>query len=72
MLLKFSEELKQYYIYTRFNQLKHEFKIYVKLVPKSKVNPRENEIYFLITLNEEYPQKPPLLQCISNVYLYFI
>ncbi len=62
MLLKFPKELKQYYIYNRFNQLKHEFKIYVKSVPKSKVNPRENEIYFLITLNEEYPQKPTLLK----------
>lgn len=38
MLLKFPEELKQYCIYTRFSQLKHEFKIYVKLVPKSKIN----------------------------------
>ena len=71
IITKFPEELKQYYIYTRFNKKKNELKIFIKLIPKSKVNPRENEIYFLITLNEEYPQKPPILQCLTNVIYYF-
>ncbi len=69
IVIKFPEELKQYYIYTRFNEKVNEFKIFIKLLPKTKINPREYEIYFLITINKEYPQKPPILQCLSNVIL---
>ena len=61
--------MKEYYIYTNYIEISHEFKVYIKFNSKSKINPRENEIYFLITLNDSYPKKPPIVHCLSNVII---
>jgi hypothetical protein len=45
----------------------------VRLPQDSKLNSRLQEIYYLITINENYPQKPPFLQCLTDVnIIYFI
>ena len=43
----------------------------MRLPQDSKLNSRLQEIYYLITINENYPQKPPLLQCLTDVKIIY-
>ena len=58
--------MKDYYIYTRKEE-NNEFKIFIRLPPKSKYNTRIQDIFYSIIINENYPEEPPLLQCLTDV-----
>ena len=54
-------------IYTKLYLKSTEFQIFYKLLPNTKLNKRECEIYFLIIVKENFPEKPPTLTCLSDV-----
>lgn len=54
-------------IYTKLYLKTTEFQIFYKLLPNSKLNKRECEIYFLLIIKENFPEKPPTLTCLSDV-----
>ena len=62
----FSSDQKEYYIYTRFDHKKRIFKIFVRLNAKTTINKRPYFIYFLVTINEKFPEAPPVVNCLTN------
>ena len=64
---KFPTKKNEYYSYIKYNEIEREIKIFFKFYPNTKLNKREKEIYFIIIINEEYPQKAPIVQCIYDV-----
>ena len=70
-MIKFPKVLKEYYIYTRYDNKNYIFKIFVKLFKKTNVNNRKYDIYFVIIINKEFPVKPPIVNCLSDVKYYF-
>ena len=67
ILMNFPQETSDFYIYTRYNQKDRILKIFVTLLKNSKINYRENNINFLVIINEEYPNKAPFVFCFTNV-----
>ena len=67
ILMNFPQETSDFYIYTRYNQKDRILKIFVTILKNSKINYRENNINFLVIINEEYPNKAPFVFCLTNV-----
>lgn len=66
-LMKFPPEISDFIINTKYNHKTRVLKIFVTLEKESKINPRENNITFNIIINEKFPEKPPMVFCISDV-----
>ena len=60
---------KEIMIYTKLYLKSSQFQIFYKLLPNSTLNKREYEIYFLIIIKENFPEKPPTLTCLTDVKL---
>ena len=71
-LLKYPQETSNYYVYTKYNEKIHLFKIFVTLLKETKINKRDINITFLITLDKEFPAKPPMVFCLTDVKKYFL
>ena len=73
LLMNFPEETSEFYVYTRYSEKNGFLKIFVSLLKNTKINYREININFLITLNKEFPSNPPKVFCLTDVnYIYFI
>lgn len=66
-LLKYPQETSNFYVYTKYNEKLHLFKIFITLLRNTPINKRDNSINFLITLDKEYPAKPPMVFCLTDV-----
>ena len=69
LIMKFPQETSEFYVYTKYNENENDrtFKIFVSLLKETKINYREMNINFLITINEEFPDKPPMVFCLTDV-----
>ena len=67
LLLKFPQEISEFYVYYKYNEKERILKIFVTLLKETKINYREFNIHFLIEVNEEYPKKAPLVFCFTDV-----
>ena len=67
LIMKFPQEKSDFYVYTKYSKKDRILKIYVSLAKESKINSREMTINFLIIVNEEFPNKPPLVFCFTDV-----
>ena len=56
----------------KLNEKKKKIKIFVSLINSSDTNNRNEDIDFLIETNEEYPEKAPMVFCLSCVSLILI
>jgi ubiquitin-protein ligase len=63
---------KEFHIYTKYNQDNFVFKIFVKLNLTINETEQQNKniFHFLIIITQNYPKQPPVLHCISHVYIY--
>lgn len=66
-LMKFPSEISDFYIHTKYNNKQRIFKIFVTLLRESKINSRDSNINFLLTINEKFPESPPMVFCLSDV-----
>lgn len=67
LLLNFPQENSDFYVYTKYSEKVRILKIFVCLLKKTKINNREMNINFLITINEEYPKIAPMVFCLTDV-----
>ena len=67
LIINFPQETSDFYIYTKYSQKDRILKIFVCLNRGSSINHREMNINFLMIVNEEFPNKPPLVFCSSDV-----
>lgn len=67
LLMNFPPNLNEFYIYTKYNPKKLTLKIFVNLLKNTQINHRDIDINFLITLDDKYPSKAPLVFCITDV-----
>ena len=67
LLMKFPQEISEYYVYNKYNEKKRILNIFVALLKETKINYRDFNINFLIEINEEYPKKAPLIFCFTDV-----
>lgn len=72
LLINFPQENSDFYVYTKYNEKYRILKIFVCLLKNSKINYREININFLITINEEYPSVPPIVFCLTDVIINYI
>ena len=71
-LMKYPQETSNFYVYYKYNENIHLFKIFVTLLKETKINKRDINITFLITLDKEFPAKPPMVFCLTDVKKYFL
>lgn len=67
LLMKYPQEISDFYIYHKYDEKKRILKIFVTLLKETKINYREFNINFLVLINEEYPNKAPIVFCFTNV-----
>ena len=67
LIMNFPQETSDFYVYTKYSEKDRILKIFVSLLKETKINYREMNINFLIILNEEYPNKPPMVFCLTDV-----
>jgi hypothetical protein len=67
LIINFPQETSDFYVYTKYSQKDRILKIFVSLNKDSKINSREMTINFLIIVNEGFPNKPPLVFCLTDV-----
>ena len=67
LLMKYPQEISEFYVYNKYNEKQRILKIFVTLLKETKINYREFNINFLLELNEEYPKKAPLVFCFTDV-----
>ena len=73
LIMNFPQETSDFYVYTKFSAKDRILNIFVSLLKNTKINYREMSINFLVTINEEFPSKPPKVFCLTNVnYNYII
>ena len=65
--MNFPSETSEFYIYIKYYENYKILKIFVSLLRQTKINYREMNINFVIIINEEYPNKPPLVFCLTDV-----
>ena len=65
--MNFPNETSEFYIYIKYYENDKILKIFVSLLRQTKINYREMNINFEIIINEEYPYKPPLVFCLTDV-----
>ena len=69
LLMKYPQEISEFYVYNKYNEKERILKIFVTLLKETKINYREFNINFLLELNEEYPKKAPLVFCFTDVII---
>ena len=76
LIMTFPQEKSDFYVYTKYSEKERILKIFVSLLKNTQINYREININFLIIINEEYPSKPPMVFCLTDVnnkiYIIFI
>ena len=65
---KFSNISKYIYIYYKYDQKRIIFNIFVVVLKNEHYKYIKKNITYLITVTEEYPQKPPKVFCLSNFH----
>jgi ubiquitin-protein ligase len=65
--MNYPQETSDFYVYTKYSEKDRILKIFVSLLKETKLNYREMNINFMIILNEEYPSKPPMVFCLTDV-----
>lgn len=68
LIMNFPQETSEFYVYTKYSEKERFLKIFATLLKGSKINYREMNINFLITINEEFPNKPPMVFCLTDVH----
>ena len=73
LIMNFPQETSEFYVYTKYSEKDRILKIFVSLLKETKINYREMNINFLIIINEEFPNKPPMVLCLTDVnYIIYI
>ena len=72
LIMNFPQETSEFYVYTKYSEKDRILKIFVSLLKETKINYREMNINFLIILNEEFPNKPPMVFCFTDVNFIYI
>jgi hypothetical protein len=72
IIMNFPQEESEFYVYTKYSEKDKTLKIFVCLLKETKINNREMNINFLIIINEEFPNKPPMVFCLTDVNIYII
>lgn len=67
LIINFPQETSDFYVHTKYSQKDRILKIFVSLNRGSTINHREMNINFLMIINEEFPNKPPLVFCLTDV-----
>ena len=67
LIMNYPQETSDFYVYTKYSEKDRILKIFVSLLKETKLNYREMNINFMIILNEEYPSKPPMVFCLTDV-----
>ena len=67
LLLEFPQETSDYFVFSKYSTNDRILNIFVTLTKKTKINSRKSDINFIIVINEEYPNKAPLVFCLSDV-----
>ena len=67
LIMAFPQETSDFYVYTKYSEKDRILKIFVSLLKNTQINYREMNINFLIIVNEEYPNKPPMVFCLTDV-----
>lgn len=62
---------KGYKLNIKINEKTQKIKLFITLVNNSDTNDRNEDIDFLIEMNENFPENPPHVFCISCVKLYY-
>lgn len=67
LIMNFPQETSDFYIQIKYSEKVRILKIFITLLKNTKINYREMNINFLVTINEEFPNKPPKVFCLTNV-----
>ena len=67
LIINFPQETSEFYVYTKYSEKDRFFKIFVSLLKETKINYRAMNINFMMTINEEFPNKPPMVYCMTDV-----
>lgn len=67
LIINFPQETSDFYVYTKYSQKDKILKIFVSLRRDSSINHREMNINFLLIVNQEFPNKAPLVFCLTDV-----
>ena len=67
IIMNYPQETSNIYVYTKYSEKERILKIFVSLLKETKINYREMNINFMIVINEEYPSKPPMVFCLTDV-----
>ena len=67
LIMKFPQEKSGFYVYTKYSKKDRILQIFISLPKESKINSLEVTINFLLIVNEEFPNKPPLVFCLTDV-----
>lgn len=65
---KYSKDKESLYVYYKYDSKKNIFNIFVVIFFKYNYNYKTDDITYLITLGEEYPQKPPKVFCLTDFH----
>mgnify|MGYP002626142830 CR=1 FL=1 len=64
---KFPQETSDYFVFSKYSKNDRILRIFVSLAKQTKINGRKNSINFIIVINEEYPNRAPMVFCLSDV-----
>ena len=67
LIMKFPQETSEYFVYTKYLEKERNLNIFVTLTKETKINNRKDNINFLIVIDEQFPKKPPMVFCITDV-----
>lgn len=65
---KYSKDKESLYVYYKYDSKKRIFKIFVVIFFKYNYNYKTDDITYLITVGEDYPQKPPKVFCLTDFH----
>ncbi len=67
LTMEFPQETSDYFLFSKYSKKDRILNIFITLTKKTKINDRKNNIDFTIVINEEYPNKAPMVFCLSDV-----
>ena len=65
---KIKEKYNNIYIYYKYNSESLLLNIFIVIYKNKNEHYKNNEITYLITLEEDYPKKPPMVFCLTDFY----
>ena len=65
---KIKEKYNNIYIYYKYNSEKLLLNIFIVIYKNKNEYYKNNEITYLVTLEEDYPKKPPIVFCLTDFY----